>query len=91
LKKDINKHLVFLYFFAICRGLIKGHAQNEDVFIGEAMTSKMFMDQETGIGLDLAAQIIQQEPHNAALSCFLPEVNLLKIQKNFNFFFLRLN
>jgi hypothetical protein len=43
------------------RGLIKGHAQNEDVFIGEAMTSKMFMDQETGIGLDLAAQIIQQE------------------------------
>ena len=44
----------------ILRGLIKGHAQNEDVFIGEAMTSKMFMDQKTGVGLDLAAQIIQQ-------------------------------
>jgi hypothetical protein len=40
------------------------------VFIGEAMTSKMFMDQETGIGLDLAAQIIQQESHHAELSCF---------------------
>ena len=34
----------------ILRGLIKGHAQTEDVFIGEAMTSKMFMDAETGIG-----------------------------------------
>ena len=44
----------------ILRGLIKGHAQNEDVFIGEAMTSKMFMDEATGVGLDLAAQIIQQ-------------------------------
>jgi len=44
----------------ILRGLIKGHAQNEDVFIGEAMTSKMFMDKQTGVGLDLAAQIIQQ-------------------------------
>ena len=44
----------------ILRGLIKGHAQNEDVFIGEAMTSKMFMDSKTGVGLDLAAQIIQQ-------------------------------
>ena len=44
----------------ILRGLIKGHAQNEDVFIGEAMTSKMFMDEKTGVGLDLAAQIIQQ-------------------------------
>ena len=44
----------------ILRGLIKGHAQNEDVFIGEAMTSKMFMDKNTGVGLDLAAQIIQQ-------------------------------
>merc|ERR1711892_616999 len=44
----------------ILRGLIKGHAQNEDVFIGEAMTSKMFMDKKTGVGLDLAAQIIQQ-------------------------------
>ena len=44
----------------ILRGLIKGHAQNEDVFIGEAMTSKMFMDKDTGVGLDLAAQIIQQ-------------------------------
>ena len=53
------------YFFLI-RGLIKGHAQNEDVFIGEAMTSKMFMDQETGIGLDLAAQILQQEGHQLA-------------------------
>ena len=44
----------------ILRGLIKGHAQAEDVFIGEAMTSKMFMDADTGVGLDLAAQIIQQ-------------------------------
>ena len=44
----------------ILRGLIKGHAQNEDVFIGSAMTSKMFMDPDTGVGLDLAAQIIQQ-------------------------------
>ena len=47
-------------FDEILRGLIKGHAQNEDVFIGEAMTSKMFMDRKTGVGLDLAAQIIQQ-------------------------------
>ena len=44
----------------ILRGLIKGHAQNDDVFIGAAMTSKMFMNPETGVGLDLAAQIIQQ-------------------------------
>jgi hypothetical protein len=40
------------------------------VFIGEAMTSKMFMDQETGIGLDLAAQIIQQEPRISIILFF---------------------
>jgi hypothetical protein len=74
---------IFLQFF---RGLIKGHAQNEDVFIGEAMTSKMFMDQETGIGLDLAAQIIQQESHHAALSCFSARSESYKNTKKFQFF-----
>jgi hypothetical protein len=78
----MNKHIVLKHpvFLVFCRGLIKGHAQNEDVFIGEAMTSKMFMDQETGIGLDLAAQIIQQEP-SQRYRVFLFKVNLIKIQK----------
>ena len=68
----MNKHIVLKHpvFLVFCRGLIKGHAQNEDVFIGEAMTSKMFMDQETGIGLDLAAQIIQQEPRISIILFF---------------------
>ena len=66
----------------ILRGLIKGHAQNEDVFIGEAMTSKMFMDKKTGVGLDLAAQIIQQGRDHGVPGysewrefCDLPPVN----------------
>ena len=66
----------------ILRGLIKGHAQNEDIFIGEAMTSKMFMDPETGVGLDLAAQIIQQGRDHGVPGytewrklCDLPPVN----------------
>ena len=46
---------------AVLRGLIKTHAQAEDVHVPEEMTNKMFMDNEDyGFGLDLVAQIIQQ-------------------------------
>ncbi|ROT73076.1 Peroxidasin-like protein [Penaeus vannamei] len=46
-------------FDQILEGLITAHAQNEDTAISEAMTNKMFGDSRTGVGLDLAAQIIQ--------------------------------
>ncbi|XP_042860058.1 uncharacterized protein LOC122245949 isoform X3 [Penaeus japonicus] len=46
-------------FDEILGGLITAHAQNEDTAISEAMTNKMFGDERTGVGLDLAAQIIQ--------------------------------
>ena len=45
----------------IFRGLIKNHAQAEDIHVGAEMTNKMFVDKKTnGFGLDLVAQIIQQ-------------------------------
>ncbi|XP_050707361.1 peroxidase-like protein 3 isoform X4 [Eriocheir sinensis] len=40
--------------------MVSSHAQNEDMAISEAMTSKMFEDAKTGVSLDLAAQILQQ-------------------------------
>ncbi|XP_066966367.1 uncharacterized protein [Macrobrachium rosenbergii] len=46
-------------FDQILEGLITAHAQNEDPAISDAMTNKMFEDSRTGVGLDLAAQIIQ--------------------------------
>ncbi|XP_050705444.1 thyroid peroxidase-like [Eriocheir sinensis] len=47
-------------FDEILEGMVSSHAQNEDMAISEAMTSKMFEDAKTGVGLDLAAQILQQ-------------------------------
>ena len=45
----------------IFRGLIKNHAQAEDIHVGAEMTNKMFVESKTnGFGLDLVAQIIQQ-------------------------------
>ncbi|KAG7159967.1 Chorion peroxidase-like 3 [Homarus americanus] len=47
-------------FDQVVEGLVSAHAQNEDPAISDAMTNKMFEDSKTGVGLDLAAQIIQQ-------------------------------
>ncbi|XP_045123660.1 uncharacterized protein LOC123511596 isoform X2 [Portunus trituberculatus] len=47
-------------FDQVLKGLISSHAQNEDTAISESMTNKMFEDEKTGVGLDLAAQILQQ-------------------------------
>ncbi|XP_071514131.1 uncharacterized protein [Panulirus ornatus] len=47
-------------FDQVIEGMISAHAQNEDPAISDAMTNKMFEDPKTGVGLDLAAQIIQQ-------------------------------
>ncbi|OXA60413.1 Peroxidasin [Folsomia candida] len=44
----------------ILRGLLRGKAQSEDQFINDVMTNRMFEDPDTGLGLDLAAQLIQQ-------------------------------
>ncbi|CAG0880270.1 unnamed protein product [Cyprideis torosa] len=45
---------------ALLRGLLDTRAQTEDPFISSSMTNHLFFDPVTGIGLDLAAQIIQQ-------------------------------
>ncbi|XP_063852971.1 uncharacterized protein LOC135095795 isoform X2 [Scylla paramamosain] len=47
-------------FDQVLKGLISSHAQNEDTAISDSMTNKMFEDEKTGVGLDLAAQILQQ-------------------------------
>ncbi|KAK4296820.1 hypothetical protein Pmani_030713 [Petrolisthes manimaculis] len=47
-------------FDQVLEGLVNAHSQNEDPAISESMTNKMFEDSKTGVGLDLAAQIIQQ-------------------------------
>ncbi|CAG7820997.1 unnamed protein product [Allacma fusca] len=44
----------------LLRGMLRGKAQSEDQFINQVMTNKMFVDPSTGVGLDLAAQLIQQ-------------------------------
>ncbi|CAG0882057.1 unnamed protein product [Darwinula stevensoni] len=45
---------------ALLQGMLDAHAQTEDSHIAESMTNHLFYDPETGVGLDLAAQIIQQ-------------------------------
>nr|XP_045625957.1 uncharacterized protein LOC123775117 isoform X1 [Procambarus clarkii] len=47
-------------FDQVIEGMISAHAQNEDTSMADAVTNKMFADLSTGVGLDLAAQIIQQ-------------------------------
>jgi len=65
----------------ILRGLIKSHAQAEDVHVAGEMTNKMFMNDTSGLGLDLVAQIIQQGRDHGLPGyakwrefCSLPEV-----------------
>ncbi len=66
----------------ILRGMIKSHAQAEDVHVVGDMTNKMFMNTTTGMGLDLVAQIIQQGRDHGIPGysrwrkfCNLPEIN----------------
>ncbi|RXG73264.1 Chorion peroxidase [Armadillidium vulgare] len=47
-------------FDQILEGMIRSHAQNEDTSIVESVTNRMFQDSKSKIGLDLAAQVIQQ-------------------------------
>ena len=41
----------------IIRGMIKSHAQSEDVHVIGDMTNKMFMNSSSGMGLDLVSQV----------------------------------
>ena len=42
----------------IIRGMIKSHAQSEDVHVIGDMTNKMFMNSSSGMGLDLVSQVL---------------------------------
>ena len=44
----------------IIRGMIKSHAQSEDVHVIGDMTNKMFMNSSSGMGLDLVSQVDKQ-------------------------------
>ena len=46
----------------IIRGMIKSHAQSEDVHVIGDMTNKMFMNSSSGMGLDLVSQVHGTSP-----------------------------
>ena len=46
----------------IIRGMIRSHAQSEDVHVIGDMTNKMFMNSSSGMGLDLVSQVRREGP-----------------------------